>query len=224
MSRKIKVSKNGEDEVIVVGVETYDQMIESLKLDAEIYNRDNVNQMIIEDVPDDVYVIYDNGKITSAEHHEMVGYTHIVPSDEWDSMIQYGIDNLHFDGNTLSVKLEAVKTRKLEEISLLFDITISSGSFYSEAVGIVVDCRRSGAKNDYQNIISLLSRMRRNKIKSVDYVGFSETKNATYEQIESLSYEIEDRISTLYEKKWGYESAVESSVTRADVENIAISF
>ena len=97
---------------------------------------------------------------------------------------------------------------------------MSTGSFKSTALGIDVDCRRSDAKNDYQNVQGLLSRMDRESIDSITYVGVSESCTATKAQIQALIYEMEDHVAALYAKKWALEAQIEAATSAEELEQI----
>ena len=228
MSRKIKVTKNGIENILEVDVSAYDDAIKALALDAAIYNRDNVSQMIISDVSDAVYIIYDSAsqKIITAEYHDIIGYTHIVDTAIWNELSIYGVQNLYFNSdNVLTVDLSVAKTFKKQEMADKFDEEIASGSFESTTLGIEVDCRRSSTKNDYQNVEALLAVMKRDNISSVTYVGASnQTAPATQEQIQNLIYEMEYRTIELYNSKWAFKDAISKAQTLDDLKKIEITY
>jgi hypothetical protein len=114
-------------------------------------------------------------------------------------------------------KLAYVKAKKTEEILSSFDTSIINGAFHSESIGIDVDCRRGGTKNDYQNAVGLLSIMKRDGIPSVAYVGITEKAEATQDQIQKMIYEMEDHVSALYQAKWYFLQTIESATTEDQV-------
>ena len=121
---------------------------------------------------------------------------------------------------TWSDDMEKLSAAKLSEIADAFSEAIKNGSFVSASLGINVDCRRSNTKNDYQNVQGLLSRMNRDGIESVTYIGVSELVTATKAQIQALLYEMEDHVAALYAKKWALEAQIEAATTADELRTI----
>ena len=76
---------------------------------------------------------------------------------------------------------------------------------------IEVDCRRSGEKNDLQNVQGLISYLERNRETETIYVGYSESKTVTIQMLKSLCTEMEDHVLALYHKKWQLEEQVKNT-------------
>ena len=126
-----------------------------------------------------------------------------------------------WNGSAWVDDLDAVKSAKRAEITAAFESSFLNGSFLSTTLGIEVDCRRSGTKNDEQNVRGLISRMTRDGIKTVKYKGKTESATATLAQIQSLQYEMEDYGASLYAKKWAAEDALANAQSMEEIEKIA---
>lgn len=114
-----------------------------------------------------------------------------------------------------------IKSAKVNEITSSFENELQNGHFMSASLGMEVDCRRSGSKNDKQNVEGLISNMSRNSKATVNYVGYSEIKNGiTKTQLENLCAEMEDHALGLYEKKWVLQTQIENASTIDEIENI----
>ena len=119
------------------------------------------------------------------------------------------------------ITLGEFKNRKLREIYNSFDKELSEGFFKSAVLGIDVDCRREGTKNDLQNVQGLISYMERNGVETTNYVGYSEVKdNVTTEMLNALIIEMEDHVLSLYQKKWALESQISSASDSETLNNI----
>ena len=128
--------------------------------------------------------------------------------------LQTAPSHSHFwKGGKWVLALDDAKSAKLREITAAFDDSFLNGSFLSTTLGIEVDCRRSGTKNDYQNIQGLLSMMQRGNIASTTYVGVSESVTATKEQIQQVLNEMEDYSIAMYKRKWDCEAAIAAAET-----------
>jgi hypothetical protein len=138
-------------------------------------------------------------------------------------------DNTLLDADKVTVGLMTqaeyflkLQNAKLNEIIFSFDSEIAAGHFASSALGIDVDCRRSGLKNDLQNVQGLISYMSRKSISSIEYVGYSETiTGVTVSMLESLCAEMEDYVLALYQKKWSLEVMVAAAKTETELKAIA---
>ena len=135
--------------------------------------------------------------------------------------LQTAPSRLHFwKGGKWVLALDDAKSAKLREITAAFDDSFLNGSFLSTTLGIEVDCRRSGTKNDEQNVRGIISRMTRAGVNQIVYKGKTEEVPATLEQIQQLQYEMEDYASFVYTKKWEAEAKVEAATTAEDLQTI----
>ena len=140
----------------------------------------------------------------------------IYPASEYANKIP----TVEESGVTWTDDLSTLKPAKALSISQSFTSEISTGSFKSTALGIDVDCRRSDTKNDNQNVTGLLSRMGRESIDSVTYIGVSESCTATKSQVQALLYEMEDHVAALYAKKWALEEQIEAATNAEELSKI----
>ena len=128
--------------------------------------------------------------------------------------LQTAPSHLHFwKGGEWVLALDDAKSAKLREINAAFDDSFLNGSFLSATLGIEVDCRRSGTKNDEQNVRGIISRMTRAGVNQIVYKGKTEEVPATLEQIQQLQYEMEDYASFVYAKKWAADGKVGAATT-----------
>ena len=135
--------------------------------------------------------------------------------------LQTAPSRLHFwKGGKWVLALDDAKSAKLREITAAFDDSFLNGSFLSTTLGIEVDCRRSGTKNDEQNVRGIISRMTRAGVNQIVYKGKTEEVPATLEQIQQLQYEMEDYASFMYAKKWAAEAKVEAATTAEELNAI----
>jgi hypothetical protein len=117
--------------------------------------------------------------------------------------------------------LATYKTKMLNNLSTVFEKAVSAGHFTSATLGIEVDCRRTTAKNDLQNVQGLISYMTRNSLTTIDYIGYSETKTGvTKANLEALCGEMEDYVLFLYQKKWGLETLINAATDKAGVDAV----
>jgi hypothetical protein len=131
-------------------------------------------------------------------------------------------DKLFLGLTTEAEFTEKERTNKLNEIVSSFNEQLANGYFLSTALGIEVDCRRSGIKNDLQNVQGLISFLERRGGTETHYVGYSETVLATVDQLKTLCTEMEDHVLRLYEQKWQLEELVKLAETRDQIKNIVI--
>jgi hypothetical protein len=119
---------------------------------------------------------------------------------------------------------DAFSKIKAEKTSLIlngFTNDLQKGHFMSPALGIEVDCRRDSLKNDLQNVQGLISYATRKNKDTVDYVGYSEIKKGVNKtKLLELSYEMEDYVMALYQKKWAVETILNSAATIEELEQI----
>lgn len=124
-----------------------------------------------------------------------------------------------YRGNLLS--FDKVQEFKTNDIVFAFELDFQNGHFLSTSLGIEVDCRRSIAKNDKQNVEGLISNMKRKNKSTINYVGYTEIcPSVTIEQLEGLVAEMEDYVLGLYEKKWVLQNQITTSSTIEEIENI----
>ena len=113
------------------------------------------------------------------------------------------------------------RDEKLNEISQAFDNEFIKGYFFSEALGIDVDYRRNGTKNDLQNVEKLIKFMERKSLTEMVYYGYEKQETlATLTNIKTLVEEMEDHGVFLHGKKKGLEQAVDDALRIEDLDNI----
>ena len=173
---------------------------------------------------DDIRMWDKDYKLRDAEDNIKDGYV-VLQEDE--KIVEHKIVKLSEEEKalagiiTLDEYIIRLKAKKTEEILGKFDINLLSGSFKSTAIGIDIDCRRSGSKNDLQNIQGLISNMTRNSITTIDYVGVSEIKSkVTIANLNKIILEMEDYTLGLYQKKWDLLSKITTSTTITQLNSI----
>lgn len=123
---------------------------------------------------------------------------------------------------TLEDVLPKHKENKLREISQAFENEFIAGKFFSKALNIEVDYRRSGTKNDLQNVEKLISYMERNSITETVYAGYGDSATeASLSKIKALQLEMEDYGIYIYNKKWALFKQVSLAKTLADLAVLA---
>ena len=111
------------------------------------------------------------------------------------------------DGN-VSYNIKELKRNIKQCIEIDFNNEIQNNKFFSNTLGIDVDCRRSNTKNDKQNVEGLISYMQRNSITKIEYKGYTENRTATIPDLQKLVCEMEDYVLGLYQKKWTLENLI----------------
>ena len=155
----------------------------------------------------------------ACEAQANVGKRICVTSGKID--LQTAPSRSHFwKGGKWVLALDDAKSAKLLEITAAFDDSFLNGSFLSTTLGIEVDCRRSGTKNDEQNVRGIISKMTRAGVNQIVYKGKTEEIPATLEQIQQLQYEMEDYASLVYAKKWAAEAKAEAATTADELNAI----
>ena len=101
-----------------------------------------------------------------------------------------------------------------DRVRLGFVNEFSCGKVES-SLGFPVDARRSGLKNDLQNIEALID------------VGATEIKDAngvmqtvSIDELKTIKSEIQQHALSIYQKKWDLEERIESAVTDEDLNMI----
>lgn len=118
-------------------------------------------------------------------------------------------------------RLGVAKDIQKQKISEAFENNIAAGFFRSEALAIDVDYRRSGVKNDLQNVEALVSYMEKELISSVIYKGYEDQKApANLQQLKSLIAEMQAFGVYLYNKKDALKSQIDAAETIEAVKNI----
>lgn len=125
-----------------------------------------------------------------------------------------------WDGDGWVLNLTEARNQKLAEIKTAFETALQSGKFFSAALGIEVDCRRSATNNDKQNSEGLLSYMQRNSVSETQYRGYADTVTVTPADLTSLISEMEDHVLSLYQHKWELEGFVETGTTEEELNAI----
>lgn len=118
-------------------------------------------------------------------------------------------------------RLAVEKIIRKDYIGDKFENEIANGNFLSESLSIDVDYRRSGTKNDLQNVEALISYMEINNIPQVVYKGFEyQSALATLQQLKDLRLEMQAYGVYLYGKKDALKKAIDQATTIEEVDNI----
>ena len=189
---------------------------------------------------DDIRMWNSNWVMLSAEEIIAKGYAILTPEQKIvdHKIVNKTLQELFDEGiyippigwivyqNTLwdLAKLPQYKNDQIIVIDNSFNNNLSYGYFKSVTLNINVDCRRNETKNDLQNVQGLISYMTRNSIAQIDYVGYTHTSTgisehalATKEQLNNLSYEMEDFALPLYQRKWTLENMIKMATTIEDL-------
>ena len=128
-----------------------------------------------------------------------------------------------FSGKTTSIvpvptadnNLEMAKTSQIALIESGFAQEFDAGHFMSATIGIEVDCRRGGNRNDEQNIQGLIDDYVNLSPMEKHYVGFTETTTfeLTLEQLTNLKLELIRYAKSNYVKKWTLEAEIQAATT-----------
>ena len=134
-----------------------------------------------------------------------------VMYETWD----YDLDDW---GVSFALQQEA----KTSEISQAFDNEFKSGYFYSDIFGIDVDLRRTGEKNDLQNVEGLIDDFENLEEYEKYYVGYSETTDFLFTliQLQDLKIEMIQEGRRRFVKKRLKYIQVEACTTEAELEEI----
>ena len=117
--------------------------------------------------------------------------------------------------------LALAKSDAVERISKSFNDNLGNGFFDSTVLGIKVDCRRSGTKNDLQNVQGLISYMQRNSVDMTNYVGYNTIRaGVTVLDLSSLVNEMTDYALSLYQKKWNLLAQIDIATTIQGVKEV----
>ena len=118
-------------------------------------------------------------------------------------------------------RLEVAKEFKDAEISASYSQEFITGFFHSEVMGIDIDYRRNGTKNDLQNVDVLIEVMTDTGTTETEFRGYQDQKaNVTLDQIKAMRKEMLLYSTTLYGKKEGLENQVLAAVTIEEVQAI----
>lgn len=151
-----------------------------------IYSKENAQQKICEseDIPEDFTLL-----------EPIKDYPNKWKADKW------------------IVDIEKYKEFKLQEIASSFNNELSNGKFFSEALQIDVDCRRTGLKNDLQNVEGLIADFDNLLPEEKYYVGLNQitTEQFTLTQLEALKLEMVQYGRQLYKKKWLLENQIKNT-------------
>lgn len=118
--------------------------------------------------------------------------------------------------------LKYLKKKQNELISDAFEQEFISGTFLSDAIGIVVDCRRDGLRNDAQNVEGIIKSYNSRSEERKRYKGKTETTATacTLEQYESLLNEMINVINSRYVKKGLKQIQISQAATPEAVKSI----
>ena len=123
---------------------------------------------------------------------------------------------------TADNNLELVKEKQSAIILGAFETEFQTGHFASLTLGIEVDCRRGGIKNDLQNVEGLITDYDNLTEAEKHYKGYTETTSSplTLAQLISLKQEMSQWGRALYKKKWSLEESINNSTTITEVKSI----
>ena len=135
-------------------------------------------------------------------------------------------NNIEYD----TTNLPLYKTEQLTMISNAFENNLKTGRFVFisstpmqintpqgivTSTGVVIDCRRSGTKNDLQNVQGLILLN-----ETVTFVGCNFTFVVTPEQLNEMQLQMVNYGNSLYQKKWNLENQINIAITIQQLENI----
>jgi hypothetical protein len=122
---------------------------------------------------------------------------------------------------TVPPSLAEAKTKKRREISTEFDTSLSSGRVQS-SLGFAIDARRSGTKNDADNLLGLLRFMKRNNVATVTITDADDVDHPGIDMgdVEILLEEITNHGVSLFEGKRLRVAALNAATTLAEVETV----
>lgn len=119
------------------------------------------------------------------------------------------------------ISLDVLKSEKMTEIKNNFHDSLRNGLFQSEALGILVDCRRSDVNNDLQNVEGLIAYMTRTGTETTNYVGREEIKSdVTVAMLNGLVAEMQGYALSIYQKKWSLEETIKNATTHQEVADV----
>lgn len=125
------------------------------------------------------------------------------------------------DEKVIDNRLSVAKEKQKQEITEAFENNIAAGFFHSESLGIDVDYRRSGVKNDLQNVEALVAYMEKEMISSTIYKGYEDqTAPANVTQLKVLISEMQAFGVYLYNKKDSLKSQIDACQSIEEVKSI----
>jgi hypothetical protein len=123
--------------------------------------------------------------------------------------------------NNQLLDMNGIKAIKQKEINIMFNNASISGHFISQTIGIDIDCRRTGEKNDVQNVEGLIDIMIAYNKPTEYYKGISETKaDVTVEQFQAIKLEMIAYGLALYQKKHEKENLINAATTFEEIKAI----
>lgn len=145
--------------------------------------------------------------------------------EEWpcnETGTELPVDECLWDGEkVIDNRLGVAKEKQKQIISDDFENNIAAGFFHSESLGIDVDYRRSGVKNDLQNVEALVAYMEKEMISSTIYKGYEDqTAPANVTQLKVLIREMQAYGVFLYNKKDTLKAQIDAAETIEAVKNI----
>ena len=145
--------------------------------------------------------------------------------EEWprdETEVELPVDECLWDGEkVIDNRLGVAKEKQKQEISEAFESNIAAGFFPSASLGIDVDYRRSGVKNDLQNVEALVAYMEKEMISSIIYKGYEDqTAPANVTQLKVLISEMQAFGVYLYNKKDTLKSQIDACQSIEEVKSI----
>lgn len=162
-----------------------------------------------------------NHKIVDKTLQELYDEGIYIPKPGW---IVY--NNIEYD----TTNLPLYKYEQTVAINNAFNNNLSNGRFtfisstpmqintptgIKTSTGVVIDCRRSGTKNDLQNVQGLILLNQ-----TITYVGYYYTFIVTPAQLNEMQIQMINYGNSLYQKKWEKESEINSAITIQQLEDI----
>lgn len=114
--------------------------------------------------------------------------------------------------------LNKARENKKAQLKQAFESSLENGKFMSQVIGIEVDCRRGGTKNDIQN----MEIIHKHALDSdtINFIGVTSQKPITKTQLGQLISEAEIYAYGIYQKKFAKDSALQKAATIQDIEAI----
>ena len=117
-----------------------------------------------------------------------------------------------------------LKQEKLREILKRLNDVITMGYIDSTSLGIRVDFRHSKNKRDQEIVKSLIAKMDRDSLLSIEFKGLTESKVVSREDLVNLEIEMQERSLELYNKKFDLDKAINDATTVVEVDAVEINF
>lgn len=157
---------------------------------------------------------------TETDYEEVRYDPSVWPEDLTGNSIP--VEECAWDGEkVVDNRLGVAKEKQKQKINDAFDNNLANGFFPSAALGIEVDYRRTGVKNDLQNVEVLVAYMEKEMISETIYKGYEDqTAPANVMQLKTLIFEMQSFGVFLYNKKDTLKGQIDKATTIEEVQSI----